>query len=83
MCVTLVHNFKAKVSSVYNVSPSWNDFAVCINDGLIKVKAIKVESHGADTHRGKPYANDGPSSEKNIIKLLDYGLLVPTKLQKQ
>ena len=50
VCVTLVHNLESKVSSVQHVSPCWYDLAISVNDGLVKVKPIKVESHGADAH---------------------------------
>ena len=47
MCISLVHNFKAKVGSIKDVSPGIHNVTLGL-DGLVKVKTIKVERHGAN-----------------------------------
>ena len=47
MCISLVHNFKAKVGSIKDVSPGIHNVTLSLN-GLVEIKAIQVERHGAN-----------------------------------
>ena len=47
MCISLVHNFKAKVGSIEDVSPGIYNMTLSL-DGLVKIEAIQVERHGAN-----------------------------------
>ena len=66
MCIPLVHDFHSESSSVEDVSPGVDDFVLSIDDGLVKVEAVEVESHGRHAEGGKPDADDGPSSEEEV-----------------
>ena len=37
-----------------------------IDNGLIKVEAVKVESHSANTQASKPNANNRPCSQEKV-----------------
>ena len=47
--VAFVHDFHAETSSVQDVRPRIDDVTFTVLDGLVEVKSIEVESHGADT----------------------------------
>ena len=47
MCISLVHNFKAKVGSIEDVSPGIYNMTLSLNR-LVEIKTIQVERHGAD-----------------------------------
>jgi len=37
-----------------------------INDALIEIKSIQIESHSANTKGSKPDAHNGPSGEEEV-----------------
>ena len=47
MCISLVHNFKAKIGSIEDVSPGIHNVTLSL-DGLVEIKTIQVERHGAN-----------------------------------
>ena len=49
MGVAFVHDLHAETSSVQNGRPRIDDVTLTVLDGLVKVKSIEVEGHGADT----------------------------------
>ena len=66
MCVSLMNHFEAKVGAVKNVSPGVQDTSLSFDDTLVKIIAIEIESHSANTQSSKPNANDGPGAEEEV-----------------
>ena len=66
MSISFVHHFHSETSTVQNVGPSVNHFALVLNDGLVEVEAIQVKRHSANTKSGKPNANDWPSRKEKV-----------------
>ena len=62
--ITLVHNFHTETSTVQNISPSVEDFALTIHDGLVKVETVQVECHGADTKCSEPDTDNSHAARK-------------------
>lgn len=60
MSIALVHYFHTQVGSVDDISPGVDDPTLGINYRLVKVEAVQVESHGADTESGEPDTDDWP-----------------------
>ena len=60
MGITLMHYFHAKTSTIKDVGPGLYNMTLTLNNGLIEVKSVEVESHGADAERGKPDSQDRP-----------------------
>ena len=66
VCVSFVHDFHSKTLTVQNVSPRINDVTITANHRLVKIETVEVESHCGYTEGGKPNANHGPSSKKEM-----------------
>ena len=66
MSVALVHNFHTQTSTVQNICPGVQDFALTIHDGLVEVETVEVECHGANTKCSEPDANDRPCCEEEV-----------------
>ena len=66
MCISLVHDFHAKTSTVKNISPGVDHMTLVVNDRLVEVEAVQVEGHGADAQGSEPDANDGPGSQEEV-----------------
>ena len=66
MSITLVHHFHAKTSTVENICPGVQDFALTIHDGLVEVETVEVECHGANTKSSEPDTNDRPCCEEEV-----------------
>ena len=64
--VTLVHNFHAKTSTVQNICPGVQDFALTIHDGLVEVETVEVECHGANTKSSEPDTDNRPCCEEEV-----------------
>merc|ERR1712023_209094 len=64
--VALVHHFHAEVGAVQHISPSVQDAALTIQDGLVEVEAVQVEGHGADAQGGEPDAHNRPGSQEEV-----------------
>ncbi len=62
MSVAFVHHFKTQVGAVKYISPSIDHATLGIQNRLVKVEAVEVERHGADSQRGEPDTNYWPSS---------------------
>ena len=66
MSVPFVHYLKAKVGTVQNISPCIDHFAFRTDNALVKVEAIKIESHGRNAQASKPNTNNRPSSKEEM-----------------
>ena len=66
MCITFMHYFKPKSSSVKDICPGINNVSIAINNRLIKVKTIQVKCHRRHTKSGKPNANNRPSPKEKV-----------------
>jgi hypothetical protein len=66
MSITLVHNLKAKIGSVKNVSPGVDHLPLRADKALVKVETIKIESHGRNAQSSKPNTNNRPSSKEEV-----------------
>ena len=66
MSIALVHDFHSQTSTIENVCPGIYHTTLTFNNGLIEVKPIEVECHGADAEGGKPDPHDGPRSEEEM-----------------
>ena len=66
MCITLVHDFHTKTSSVEDVSPGVDHLTLRSDDALVKVEAIKIESHGRNAKSSEPNTNNRPSSKEEM-----------------
>ena len=66
MSITLVHDFHAKTSAVKNVCPSVQDMTLVILDGLVEVKTVEVECHGANTKSSEPDTDNRPCGEEEV-----------------
>ena len=66
MSVSFVKDFKTKVGSVQNVSPSIDYLTITCNDRLIEIKSIQIERHCRNTQSSEPNANNWPSGEKEV-----------------
>ena len=66
MSVPFMHNLYSEVCTIEDIAPGIDDSRFRVNDRLVKVKTIKVESHCGYTERCKPNANHGPSSKKEM-----------------
>ena len=77
MGITFVHDFHTKVSAVDDVSPSVDDTALRVNDGLVEVKSIKVESHGGNTHCSQPDTKNRPQGQEEVkgTRVVERGVL--------
>merc|ERR1711991_751251 len=64
--VALVLHFHAEVGTVQHISPGVQDAALTIQDGLVEVETVQVESHGADAHGSEPDADNGPGSQEEV-----------------
>ena len=61
-----MHHLKAEVGTVENISPCVYHMTLTLSNGLVEVKPVKVECHGADAEGGKPDAHDGPCCEEEV-----------------
>ena len=66
MGVPFMHHFHTKTLAVQDVSPSVDDVSVTAHNRLVKIETVEVESHCGYTEGGKPNANHGPSSKKEM-----------------
>ena len=66
MSVALVHHFHAEVGAVQHISPGVQDAALSIQNRLVEVETVQVESHGADAHGGEPDADHRPGSQEEV-----------------
>ncbi len=66
MSVSFMHDFHSKVLSIENIGPSINDMVPRIDNGLIKVESVKVESHSANAQASKPNTNHRPSCQEKV-----------------
>ena len=66
MCISFMHDFHSKTSSVKNVSPSIHHTTLTFNNGLIEVEPIEVERHGGDAEGGKPDSHDRLGGEEEV-----------------
>ena len=64
--ITLMHDLHAKIGTVDNVGPGVDDTSLGIDNRLVEIKAVEVEGHGGDTHRGQPDTNDRPGGEEEV-----------------
>ena len=66
MSITLVHDFHAQTSTVQNICPGVQDFALTIHNGLIEVETVEVECHGGDTKCSEPDTYNRPCCEEEV-----------------
>lgn len=66
MGVSLVHDLESETGSVKYVGPSGDDVVLVIDDGLVEVESIKVESHSRHAQSGEPNTDNRPSSQKEM-----------------
>ena len=64
--VTFVHHFHAKTSTVEDICPSVDHFALTINDGLVEVETVEVERHRRYAQGSKPDTDNRPSSKEEV-----------------
>ena len=77
MSVSFVHHFHSETSSVQDVCPGVHHTTFTLNNGLIEVKPVEVESHGADAEGGKPDSHDRPGGEEEVegTRVVETGVL--------
>ena len=61
-----MHYFHAKIGTVKDVTPGINYLSIPGKYWLVKIETIEVESHCGYTEAGKPNANHGPASKKEM-----------------
>ncbi len=66
MCISFVHDFHSESGTVKHVCPGIEHSSLSVNDGLVEVEAIEVESHGRDAEGGKPDSHHWPRSEEEM-----------------
>ena len=66
MCVALVHYLHPEVGTVKNISPGVQNTTLTVDDGLVKVEAIQIESHRRNTQSSEPDANNRPCCEEEV-----------------
>ena len=66
MRVTFMHHFHTKVGTVDNVGPSIDHTSFRINNGLVEIEAVQVESHGRNTHSSQPDSNHRPGGQEKV-----------------
>ena len=64
--ITLVHHFHAKTSTIEDICPGVQDFALTVHDELVEVETVEVECHGANTKSSEPDANDRPCCQEEV-----------------
>jgi len=64
--ITLVHYFHAQTSTVEDVGPSRDDAVLTVDQRLIEIKPVEVESHRAHSEGGEPDPHNWPSSKKEV-----------------
>merc|ERR1712100_85587 len=64
--VALVHHFHAKAGTVQHISPGVQDSALTIEDGLVEVETVQVESNGANAQGSEPDADNGPGAQEEV-----------------
>nr|YP_358555.1 hypothetical protein PhapfoPp002 [Phalaenopsis aphrodite subsp. formosana]AAW82485.1 hypothetical protein [Phalaenopsis aphrodite subsp. formosana] len=66
MCITFMHYFHTKISTIYDISPSVNNTTLTINYGLVKIKTVQVERHSTNTQSSEPDTHYRPSSQEEM-----------------
>ena len=66
MSVTLVHDFNTEICTVEDICPRVNVVTRFIENGLVEVETVEVESHGGDTESSEPNANNRPSCKEEV-----------------
>ena len=66
MRVSFVHDLHSESGAVEDVCPSVEHSSLSVNDGLVEVEAVEVESHGRDAEGGKPDSHHWPRSEEEM-----------------
>ena len=66
MCVSLMHNFHTKSTTIKNVCPSRDYTFLIIFDGTIVVKSVQIKSHRGNPKSSKPNTNYGPGSKEEV-----------------
>ena len=66
VCVSFVHDFHTESCAVKYVCPGVEHSSLSVNNGLVEVEAIEVESHGRDAEGGKPDSHHRPRSEEEM-----------------
>ncbi len=66
MGVTLVHDFHSEACSVKDVSPGVDDASLGLDDRLVEVEAIEIESHGGYAKGGEPDADHRPGCKEEV-----------------
>ena len=66
MGVSLVHDFHSESGAVEDVGPGVEHSSLSVDDGLVEVEAVEVESHGRDAEGGKPDSHHWPRSEEEM-----------------
>ena len=66
MSVALVHYFHAQTSTVEDISPSVDHMTLVVNDRLVEVETVEVESHRGNTESGEPDTDNRPGSQEEV-----------------
>jgi len=66
VCVSLVHYFHTKTSTVQYVCPGVQHTTLTIKDGLVEVETVQVECHRGDAKGGEPDADNRPCSKEEV-----------------
>jgi hypothetical protein len=66
MGISLVHHLHSETCSVQYISPSRNYSVLTINNGLVEIKSVQVEGHGANTKGSKPNTNYWPGGKEEV-----------------
>ena len=64
--IAFMHHFHTKTSTVKDVSPGVNYMTFRSLNGLVEVKTIQVECHGANTKSSKPDPYHRKSSKEEV-----------------
>ena len=66
MSVTFVHDFDTEIRAIDDIGPRVDEMTRRVDNRLIEVEAIEVESHSGDTERSKPDTDDWPCTEEEV-----------------
>ena len=66
MSVSFVHDFHTESGAVEDICPGVEHSSLSVDNGLVEVEAVEVESHGRDAEGGKPDSHHWPRSEEEM-----------------
>ncbi len=61
-----MHHLHTQVCAVDDVSPSVDDTSLRVDNGLVEVETVQVESHGGNTHGSQPNTENRPQGKEEV-----------------